>query len=230
MKPRLTGGDAASAAAARGTLARVLADSLGLLHPFAPFLTEKLWQALHETLGVTAESSLILAPWPSAEGLPVDETAEHEMGLVQDLVRSVRRVRALTSLGERNPLIGIVSAPDAQEREVLERHAATIRSLAYLEKLEIQARAQRPPASAVSVAGSIETFIPLEGSVDLDKLKAVLEGRAKKVASAIEGVDKKLGNRNFVERADPEVVASERERAQQLRVELELLERNLAGF
>ncbi|MFT4538828.1 MAG: valyl-tRNA synthetase [Planctomycetota bacterium] len=230
VKARLTGDDAESAAAARATLARVLADSLGLLHPFTPFLTEKLWEALHKTLGETPSATLILAAWPSCEGLTVDADAEREMGLVQELVRSVRRVRALTSLGERNPLTAIVSAPVGDERSVLEKHEATIRSLAFLGKLEIHEQANRPPTSAVSVAGSMETFVPLEGNVDLEKLKGVLDGRSKKVVSAIEGVDKKLGNKKFVERADPDVVASERERADQLRVELEMLKRNLSGF
>ena len=230
VKARLLGEDAHSAAAARATLARVLGDSLGLLHPFTPFLTEKLWEALHETLCVSAPSSLILAPWPDGAGLALDDEAEHEMELVQDLVRSVRRVRALTTLGERNPLAAIVSAPGAADRGVLEKHAQTIRSLGFLDTLEIHAAAERPPASAVSVAGNIETFVPLEGTVDLEKLKGVLEGRARKVAGAIEGVRKKLSNPSFVERADPEVVASERERGEQLGLELELLVRNLTGF
>ena len=69
-KPRLTGDDEASARDARATLVRVLTDSLGLLHPFTPYLTEALWEALHETLGHEAPSMLCTSPWPTGRGSP----------------------------------------------------------------------------------------------------------------------------------------------------------------
>ncbi|TDJ73283.1 MAG: valine--tRNA ligase [Planctomycetota bacterium] len=230
VKARLTGADAASAASARGTLARVLADVLGLLHPFTPFMTEKLWAMLWETLGEEPPAALITAPWPAAEGLALDEAAEAEMELIQDLVGAIRRVRSLTMVGERKPLTAILSVPREDERRVLEKYAETARSLAFLERLEIREHAERPANSAVAVAGGFETFVPLGDDVDMAKLKDVLENRASKVRSAIEGVGRKLANKAFVERADPDVVASERRREGELGLELELLERNLAGF
>ncbi|MFT5049454.1 MAG: valyl-tRNA synthetase [Chlamydiales bacterium] len=229
-KGRLTGDDAVAAASARGTLARALKDILGLLHPFTPFLTEKLWSALHETLGEQPEADLVRAPWPTGEGLSVDEEAEADMGLLQDMVRCVRRVRALTMVGERKRLVAIVCAPRAAERAVLERHAAIASSIAFLSELTIEERAERPENSAVSVAGGLEVFVTLGDEVDFAKLKEVLENRAIKVTKGIEGNEKKLANKNFVDRADPEVVEAERVRLGELRLEKELLERNLAGF
>ncbi|MCP3918232.1 MAG: valine--tRNA ligase [bacterium] len=229
-KSRLLGDDGPSAAAARGTLARVLKDSLGLLHPFTPFITERLWQALHETLGEAPASALIHAPWPDGQGIAVDDAAESEMTILQELVGSVRRVRALTLIGERKPLDAIVAAPREADRAILERHAESARALGHLASLEIHASTERPPSSAVAVAGAVETFVPLGSDVDLDNLKEVLDNRCKKVGAAIEQLEKKLGNEKFVNRADPDVVASERARRGELGVELELLERNLAGF
>jgi len=229
-KPRLSGADAPSAAAARGTLTRVLRDALGLLHPFAPFLTEKLWEELHAALGEEPAGMLISAPWPSAQGLAIDAEAEAEMQLVQGLVGSVRRIRALTMVGERKRLQALVRAPRASDRSVLESHAEAARALAFLETLDIRSDAERPAGSAVAVEGGVETFVPLARDVDLAKLKDVLERRAAKVRAGIEGVEKKLGNARFVERADPDVVQEERARAAELGLELDLLERNLAGL
>ena len=229
-KGRLTGGDGESAAAARGVLTRVLKDALGLLHPFTPFLTERLWEALHETLGEEPPSALITVPWPDGQGLAIDAEAEAEMDLLQGLVGALRQVRSLTMVGERKPLVALVCAPRAEERGVLERRSAAIRSLGYLETLDIRPDAERPPSSAVSVSGGVEVFVPLEGEVDLAKLKSVLANRKRKLESSIEGADKKLGNDKFVSRAAPEVVAAERQRRGELAVELELLERNLAGL
>ena len=229
-KSRLTGEDAASAAAARGTLARALKDILGLLHPFTPFLTEKLWEALHETLGEAPPADLVRAPWPTGEGLHVDAAAEAEMELLQDMVRCVRRVRALTMVGERKPLVAVACVPRQAERAVLERHAGIARRIGFLAELSIAEKAERPENSAVSVAGGIEVFVGLGDEVDFAKLKEVLVNRAAKVDKGIEGTERKLANKNFVERADPEVVEAERQRMDELRLEKELLERNLAGF
>jgi len=93
-----------SGAAARGTLARVLRDILGLLHPFTPYMTEVLTDALDEALGEANPGMLASGPWPEGEGGEVDDAAEHEMGLVQDVVRGVRQIRMLTQVGERTPL------------------------------------------------------------------------------------------------------------------------------
>ena len=229
-KPRLLGDDPAAAAQARGILARVLKDTLGLLHPFTPFVTEKLWGALQEALGTSERSQLVLEPWPDGTGLALDEAAEREMELLQATVGCVRRIRALTTIGERKPLRAFVSAPREPVRRVLETHAATLCTFAVLEELDIQDHVERPSGSAVAVAGGIEVFVPLEGQADLAKLAEVLAGRSAKVRSGIEVADKKLANQNFVQRADPEVVEAERQRREELALELALLERNLEGL
>jgi valyl-tRNA synthetase len=229
-KKRLTGDDEASAASARGTLARLLKDILGLLHPFTPYITETLWAQLHEVIEETPESDLISAAWPAGVGLARDATVESEMALLQALVTSVRRVRALTMIGERKPLTVLVNAPRDEERAVLERHAESAKALGYMETLIIQPDATRPKGSAVSVAAGFETFVTLGEDVDLEGLKEVLQNRLAKTEKGIGQVKGKLGNKNFLDRADPEVVATERSRMVELEHDLMLLQRNLDGF
>ncbi len=228
-KGRLTGEDAASAAAARGVLTRVLKDSLALLHPLVPFLSEKLWGMLHEVLDEPLPCLLIRAPWPTGEGLVRDEAAEEEMALLQGVVGAVRQVRSLTMVGERRPLTCLVAAPRSDERQAIERGAAAISGLAYLDSLTVEEAPTRPPSSAVSVHGNIQVFVPLGDEVDLAKLREVLENRARKARGQIEGSRRKLANEKFVSRADPAIVEQERGRLADLEVELELLERNLEG-
>jgi valyl-tRNA synthetase len=229
-KHRLTGDDEASAKDARATLTRVLKDTLVLLHPFTPYLTEALWESLHDTLGEKAPSMLALAPWPSGEGLNEDASAESEMESVQDLVGCVRRVRALTMAAERRLLPVVVNAPRPEMREVLTRHAEAATSLGFIESLEITEGAAQPPQSAVAVAGGIEAYVILGEDVDFAKLKTVLEGRAAKVAKALMGTEKKLQNPGFLAKADDEIIAAEREKLEELKLEKELLERNAAAF
>lgn len=229
VKPRLLTSDDPSAPAARGTLARVIADSLAMLHPFTPYVTEVLWKALHETLGKDA-CMLMNAKWPDGAGLARDAAAEAEMQVIQDLVRAVRNVRALTMIGERKPLVAKIAARREAERAVLAAHGATVKALAFLESYELGESFARPKGSAVAVAGALEAIVELGPEVDLDKLAEVLQGRAEKVKKGIAAADAKLANAGFLERADPEVVAEERERRNEMALELELLERNVAGL
>ena len=134
------------------------------------------------------------------------------MDILQSVVGAVRRVRTLTMVGERKRLTALVSAPREEERETLIRYEGALSALACLGELQTHAQVERPPGSAVSVAGGVEVFVPLGDEVDLGKLRDVLENRAGKVRSAIEVADKKLSNEKFVSRADPDVVAGERTR------------------
>ncbi len=229
-KHRLTGDDEESAKDARATLARVLTDTLGLLHPFTPFLTEALWEALHETLGIKPESMLAVSPWPTGEGLSVDEAAEAEMGSVQSLVGCVRRVRALTMAPERKQLPVTVNVANAEVRDSLQRHAGAVTSLGHLSSLEITEGAAQPAQSAVAVEGPIEAYVVLGADVDFAKLKEVLQGRAAKVGKALMATEKKLENQGFLAKADPELIEAEKARAVELALEKELLERNAASF
>ncbi|MEM9382865.1 MAG: class I tRNA ligase family protein, partial [Planctomycetota bacterium] len=229
-KHRLTGDDEASARDARATLTRVLRDTLGLLHPFTPYITEALWEALHDTLGEEAPAMLAVAPWPTGEGLSIDEAAEAEMRSVQDLVGCVRQVRALTMVAERKPLPVVANVANEGTRGVLQRHADAVRSLAFLESLELTEGAERPASSAVAVAGGIEAYVVLGEEVDFAKLRDVLAGRAEKVGKALVGAEKKLQNEGFLAKAGADVVEAERERVVELQHEKDLLERNVAGF
>ncbi len=229
VKPRMAANDE-SGAIARGTLVRVLSDTLALLHPFMPYLTEVLWSALHETLGVKSTSMLMNASWPDGAGLSIDEAAEADMVVIQDLVKAVRNVRALCMLGERQALRAQIAAPRDHERRVLDEHATTAKALAFLEHFDLGDRFERPNKSAVAVAGGIEAFVLLDVSTDLAKLKDALSKRVDKLEKGVAGGKAKLANANFVSRADPEVVEQERARLVELELEAELVRRNLAGL
>jgi len=230
VKSRLDEGGA-GARSARATLFPVLDVTLRLLHPFTPFQTEVLWKALHEAVGREPGGMLVRASWPDAAALAgLDEAAEADMGVLQELVRAVRAIRALTTIGERKALTAIVAAPGERERAVLEGSAARARALASLARLEVSAAAERPASSAVAVAAGMEVFVPLEGEVELGGLADTLERRAARLGKAVEGGRRKLANEGFLRGADPEIVASERERLTEMERELELLRRNLAGL
>jgi valyl-tRNA synthetase len=229
VKSRLEGDDE-SARAARGTLARVLKETLALLHPFTPFQTEVLWDALHETLGETPDAMLVRTVWPTGEGLERDADAEARLGTLQVVVGAVRSIRAMTTIGDRKPLEAFVSSPRAEDLEVLEASRERLLALAHLGSLEVGADLARPAGSAAAVAGAIQVFVTLGDDVDTAALKETLERRATKLAGAIGGLEKKLQNKGYLANADEDVVASDRLKLVEQREELALLESNVAGL
>ncbi len=230
-KGRLSdGAEGGSGAAARATLARVLRDALGLLHPFMPFLTEVLHGHLHEALGLARPGYLALGPWPDGAGLERDPEAEREMALLKDVVRAARNLRALTQVGERERLAAWLSAPKDADRAALEALRGALGNLGFLEPLEIASEVRRPARTAAAVVGGVELFLGLGERVDGARLAADLEKRLGKARASLEGVAKKLGNDSFRQNANAQIVAAEEQRAEDYRTEIALLERNLAGL
>jgi len=227
VKSRLAG-DTSDARDARTTLAQALAASLRMLHPFTPFQTEVLWKAVAAATG-QEPALLVRGPWPAEAGR-IDAAAEEELAVLQELVGAVRSIRALTQTAERKPLAAFVSAPGERERRVLASCAERARALAVLERLEVSARAERPPSSAVGVAAGMEVFVPLGDEVDMAELAGTLERRAEKLEKSLQAGNAKLSNEGFLRGADPDVVEAERTRCEETARELDLLRRNLAGI
>ena len=173
---------------------------------------------------------LCTSPWPTGEGLALDEGAESEMDTVQDLLGCVRRVRALTMAPERKRLPVTVNVARDDVRATLMSQAEIVKALGHLGELVIASDAPQPAMSAVAVAGPIEAYVVLGEGVDFAKLKTVLQGRAEKVGKSLMGTEKKLQNEGFLAKADPELIEAERARLEELKLEKELLERNVASF
>ena len=234
VKPRLLAEDgdraASSAPAARATLTRVLADVLGLLHPFTPFMTEVLWKALGEASGRPVEGFLMTSPYPDGAGLTVDETAERELTLVQEFIGAVRTTRMITGIGERKKISAIASVPSAEERAVLARHERTLHALGYFDELALRERTSRPAGSVVAVNGAIEVFLPLEEGTDVAALRDLLVKKAEKLEAALNQSRSKLANEGFMANADPELVEKERELVGEREIELAALRRNVDGL
>jgi valyl-tRNA synthetase len=133
-------------------------------------------------------------------------------------------------VAERKPVRALLSVAGERERSALEASRARLLALGVLEGLEIGAALRRPANAAAAVAGSVEVFIPLPVDVDTAKLKDTLEKRAHKLAQTIDAGEKKLENPGYLQNADPETIEADRTRLLEMRQELELFHKNLAGF
>ena len=206
-KPVFNGADEAAKAETRAMTAWTIDQTLKLLHPVMPFITEELWAELGKE-GPAREGLLIGAQWPVLPDAFIDASAEAEIGWLVDLVGEIRALRAEMNVppSAKPPLAFI--APDAVTAERIARHRDLLLTLGRVSEIT---SVEAAPAGAVTfVSGSTTGALSLAGIIDLTAERARLEKEIAVFDSDIGHVNKKLGNPNFVSRAAPEVVDEQR--------------------
>jgi valyl-tRNA synthetase len=217
--PPLTPEQVADRRTARWVAWRVLDGILRLLHPFMPFVTEEIWQSLpHDG------DMLATAGWPRSRSAWTDAEAERQVSFIQELVVAVRNLRAESGL-QPGKQVPVVIRSDAEQLDLIHRLADQIKPLARISDLTLARDGSRPQVAASAVVHGAEVFLPLEGLVDLDEERARLAREAAKLLSDLEGTKKKLRNRDFLDKARPEIVEKERARLASLEETLEKLKR-----
>ncbi|CAL1691614.1 Valine--tRNA ligase [Brevundimonas subvibrioides] len=207
-KPVFQGSDEAAKAETRAMTAWTLDQTLKLLHPVMPFITEELWDELGKDGAAREEPMLIGAQWPALPDAFIDAGAEAEIGWLVDLVTDVRALRAEMNVppGAKPPLTFV--APDGVTAERALRHRDLILTLARVSEA---ATAPTAPAGAVTfVSGGTAAALSLAGIIDLGAERVRLTKEVAAFDSDIGHVMKKLGNPNFVERAAPAVIDEQR--------------------
>ncbi|MDP1841069.1 MAG: class I tRNA ligase family protein, partial [Reyranella sp.] len=204
-KPILQGADGAEKDETRAVTAFVLRETVKLLHPVMPFITEELW----DKLGHRAEhGALIGQPWPVARAL--DAAADAEMGWLVKLISDIRSARAELNVPAAAKLKMLVVGGDGTTVKRLETHRAAIERLARIEGIEAAATA--PKGALQIVVGEATYALPVTDVIDLKAEGARLQKEIKKLADEVGKIDAKLGNAAFVAKAPEEVVEEQRER------------------
>jgi valyl-tRNA synthetase len=203
------------------TLARVLDLSLRLLHPFTPFITEELWGHLRSTvldshiasLASDWPEALIVAHWPEPRLLEGwEESKAADFTLIQDIVRSIRNLRAEKAVSPARRLPATFVSGD--KARLLKEQSSTMASLAGLEPSQlsiVSSLKEKTAESVVLVVGMVEIYLPLSGLVDAKAERARLERELAEAISQIERLEKLLGS-DFTNKAPMAVVAKEREK------------------
>ena len=213
-KVQMQGNEQARQATA-GILRTVLDQSLRLLHPFMPFVTEEVWHYLYQTSEPDAEqwpaSALIIAPWPHANIKAIDDEAEQQFGLIQEVITRIRDARNQASVEPSRRIA--VQMIVGTETQMFEAQSPLIEFLARTEKPVLyESLAQKPEQAMSLLAGPVEIYLPLSGLLDIGKELERLDKEIAQAQQEIVRVGAKLANENFVAKAKPEVVEKEREK------------------
>jgi valyl-tRNA synthetase len=195
------------------TLVEVFERVLLLLHPFAPFVTEELWQSFAPSggpeSGTFSRESIMVSPWPEAGQR--DHAAEDAFGDVIELVQGVRRLKTDYRVGTQlTP--AVLETGDGARGALLRDHVAVVRALARLDPIELHDQLAESPQRALSVvAGGVQAFLPAEGLFDVGQETARLEREVADAEKHVQRMVAQLGQRSFVEKAPAQVVAQRRE-------------------
>ncbi|WP_026693767.1 valine--tRNA ligase [Peribacillus kribbensis] len=201
----LYGEDEAAKKTTRSILAYVLDQTMRLLHPFMPFITEEIWQNLPHS-----GESITTAEWPSVREDLSDQQAAEEMKLLVEIIRAVRNVRSEVNTPLSKKIKLVLKAKDENIAEVLRKNAAYIERFCNPEELTIGTEAPASEKAMTAVVTGVELILPLEGLINIDEEIQRLTKELEKLNKEVDRVQKKLGNPGFTAKAPEKVIEEER--------------------
>jgi valyl-tRNA synthetase len=205
------GGSGGDDETTRAVLWTILNETVRLLHPFIPFVTEELWDKLPGTSG-----SVMKAPWPTSSQERHDAEAEATMDLVMGITSGIRNIRSEMNVPPSLRVAATVQSPDKAVRQTLDEHGHIIVNLSKLEALTVTPPGDRPLSSATSVFGESTIFVSLKDVLDFEAEQARLNKELAKIDKELNGVEKKLRNEDFLKKAPQEVVEGVRANRERL--------------
>ncbi len=204
-KETLAGDDEAAKLTTRSILVYVLDNTLRLLHPIMPFVTEEIWQSVPHV-----GESLVVAAYPTVHPEQMDEKAAEEMEFLMDFIRSVRTVRNEMNTPLSKPINIIAKVSDAAHYTVLKENESYIARFSNPEEFVYGEDVEAPSDAVTSVITGAEIYLPLAGLINIEDEIARLEKEAEKLQQEVDRVEKKLSNEKFVAKAPAAVVEAER--------------------
>jgi valyl-tRNA synthetase len=189
------------------TLIYVFESALRLLHPFMPFITEDLWQKLPHN-----GESIVIASYPEFGSDLLDEGAESQTELIQEIIVKVRNIRAEMSVDTKQAVPLRVATSDNQLGSLLTASRDYIFKLAQVGQMDIVPQLNGNKLAAQAVARGLAIEVPLEGLIDVAAEQGRLKREMEKVRREIDALERKLSNASFVDRAPKEVVEENRRR------------------
>ena len=225
VKPRLyEDQNSKSRLSAQSLTLYVLEKIILLTHPFMPFFTEEIWHALAQNEWENNDS-IMEQSYPSYEEAWINKKVERKMVLLQKVITAIRAVRGEMNVPPSKFADLIVQTPDVTKQEILQENESLITKLAKIGS--IQYNAEKPRVAASSIVKGIELFVPLEGLIDLDLERARLKKEIDRLEKQIFSLNRKLTNRDFIDKAPKEVVEKEKKKKQDFEQSLQKLQVHL---
>lgn len=224
VKPRLYNKEGKTRKTAQYVLNKVLSDSLKLLHPFMPFVTEKIYKELYNN-----DESIMIAKYPEYESKLEFKEEENAVEELKEVITGIRNVRAKMNVhpSKKSKLIFVTK----KYENVIKESEDFLKKLGFSEEIEVKETKEDIPQNAVNVvAKGLEVFMPFEDLVDINEEIERLEKEKAKVLVEKEKTDKMLSNEGFIAKAPASKVEEEKEKQAKFNEMIETIEERIKGL
>ncbi|MCX8034324.1 MAG: valine--tRNA ligase [Thermodesulfovibrio sp.] len=200
----------------------IFENILKLLHPFMPYVTEEIWLNI-----LKKESSIMVAPYPTAETIAKDEEAVKKMEYIIEAISGIRSIRGELNIPPSVNLEVFIRTLTTQANDVLNQGDKFILKLAKAKELKIAEDIVRQKGSAISVKKDFEIYIPIKDMIDINQEKRRLIKELHKTEQDINFLNKKLMNEDFIKNAPKDVVEKDKEKYEELLTRRDKIKENL---
>ncbi|MGL4187142.1 MAG: class I tRNA ligase family protein, partial [Thiotrichaceae bacterium] len=218
-----------NAAAKRGTrrtLVQVLEAALRMMHPIMPFITEEIWQSVKDLAGKTGDS-IMLQPFPVADNSLIDAQAVTDIEWTKAFIMGIRRIRSEMDIKPGQALDVLLQNWSERDQAQYSNSQAFIQSLAKIGMVTWLAPDVSAPESATALVGEMQILIPLAGLIDKDAEIARLNKEIQKLSKNLEGLEGRLNNPAFADKAPAAVLEQTRKQAEEQKTALNQLQAQL---
>ena len=203
-------------------LETVLENTLKLLHPFMPFITEEIWQKMPHV-----GDSIMISAWPKCNKKLLNPKIEEEVGLIISEIQAIRNIRSAWQINPKDLVSVAIKISRDKEMKILKDYSSHIVQMAKISSLTIGKQVTRPKESAVANVGRVETYVVLSGLVDIAMERQRIELALADVEKMMKALAGRLSNQDFVSKAPKDIVDKERKKGEELENRKKRLEENL---
>jgi len=222
VKPRLYDKENKTREAAQYTLNKVLGDSLKLLHPIMPFITEEIYTKLYNN-----DESIMISSWPQYSEELNFAKEEKQIEKIKQIIIGIRNIRTNMNVhpAKKSTLIFVTE----NDEEMIIDSQEFIKKLGFADKIIVQGNKNNIPQNAMSVLSEeLEVYLPFDELVDIEEEKKRLQGEKQKLEAEVERASKMLSNPGFVNKAPENKIKEEKEKLERYKQMLENVEERLS--
>jgi valyl-tRNA synthetase len=214
---------------AKYILLDVLQNSMRLLHPIMPFITEEIFQVIKQYFPI-AEDAIIVAKFPKADNKLIDKQTDADMQLIQEAISAIRNLRKQVNISPAVQVQTIIKVENNEQVALLNSYQNYFDKLAKTNDMQIAVQMQRPAKSIAAVVQNIEIYLPLSGVVDLEEEKNKLGKQQTQLEKELQKINGKLNNNKFLNNAPANIVTKEKAKQDEVETKLNKVKKILAGL